>query len=148
MTSLVAKKRFQLLGLAMATLVAVALVWLLLIRPLQQKITARAAEIPQLKENIQTARQNAQLDEKMKADLEKAQLRLETQEEKIAQGDLYRWMINRLLGFQEHHPVEFDVIEPPQIGELNPQLKLPYKTAHFGVTGAANYHKFGLFISD
>lgn len=66
----------------------------------------------------------------------------------MAQGDLYRWVINYLRDMEKRRNVSIVEFGPPQLVELNVPPRVPYKAASYSIAGTAYYNDFGSFVAD
>jgi Tfp pilus assembly protein PilO len=148
MNNLLSEKRYRLIALAAITAIVVGLIWYYWIYPRKSFLNTNAAEIRETQKKTLVAHNQAQLADSIKANLESAQEKLSTAEEKLPHGDVYNWMIGALDKFKAAHDITFSAFDPPQASELNPGSKLPYKGAAFTVSGTATYHAFGKFLAD
>ncbi len=142
------EKRNVLLGLAAGTVAVCAAIWYFLIRAEYQAIDAARETRAQVVAKIGVARKNAQLAEQMEMELAQNMERLEALEEGMAEGDVYLWIINRLLQYREPFGIEFLEFDPPQVGEVDVLPKVPYKAARFAVSGTGTYFGFGEFLAE
>lgn len=149
MSKLPKEKRDKILLTAIITLAASAAIWLLLISPQRQTLTAVRAEIQ--KSDEQLARGNATLKTQAAVDEQFGQATRSLQERETAMAapnDMYSWLIQTLNTFRANYRVEI-----PQFGrELPAEVgifpKFPYRAALFSVRGTAHYHDFGKFLAD
>jgi hypothetical protein len=80
--------------------------------------------------------------------LERADEQVRAYEGRMAQGDLYRWVVNMMREVQGETPVVFYEFEPPVVNDLNVPPRVPYKAATYTVTGIGAYQDFGKFLAD
>ncbi len=79
---------------------------------------------------------------------EKSRLIVE-QEEAMATGDVYSWVVNLLRRFKLSYKVEIPQIgQPTAPGDVNLIPNYPYKQVSLRVGGIAFYQDFGKFIAD
>ena len=148
MNELFREKKNALLGLAGGTIAVCFLIWYSLIRPEQATITRKRELTQQVQSKIEVARKNAQLVDEMEAELEQNQEKLANFEDRMAEGDVYLWIVNKLLKYTEPYGIAFHEIDAPQEGELDVFPKVPYQAARFGVGGTATYFGFGEFLAE
>lgn len=144
---LTAKKRNQLLALALGTVLLLGGLYWVLIRREHQHLDQTRGQIADLKEHIDKAAHRLELADRLKEELGAARKKLDEIEDTMAQGDVYRWFVNTMLNFQGSEGVEITNYDPPQTGEVESAAKLAYKAAVFGVRGTARYHEFGAFLA-
>jgi hypothetical protein len=143
------EKRNRLILVALATLIAVAGLYFLLIQRqneglarLAQKKAAVEAKRQQVLDAIKRASQ-------IETDLASAKKALSAAEADIAWGDLYSWVINALRDFKSKHKVNIPQFSP--IGpttEVNLLPNFPYKQATLSLAGTAHFHDLGRFLAD
>lgn len=144
---LIFERRSQLLLLIICSAGVTILVWLTLIQPQQERLKALTVELSKTQESVKATRLLVRSSDEYKASLQAAAQKLQTVEQRMAQGDVYRWTINTMLGYQEPFAVDFAEFLQPQIAELNIPPKVPYKGATTSVAGTATYHDFGRFLA-
>jgi len=141
-----ASKRNQLILLAFATAAAIALTYFFLILPLQGKLKHKQLELATAEERLRWNRRTLEMSESLKEDLSEASAKLQTLEEGVARGDVYRWTLNSLLGFSDQFHLDFNNIDQPVIGDPVYPPKLPYKSGVFTVSGTGTYFDFCDFL--
>jgi len=142
-------KRNQLIGVIIATLGLICLVYVVLIRPQDQKnnelgmsIKSETDRLGLYEKAIQqlTATSNA---------LAAVSLQLAHSEGDVASGDLYAWTVDTMRRFKTNYRVEIPSIgEPSQPGNCDLLGGFPYKQIRFTLSGTAYYHDLGKFIAD
>jgi len=74
---------------------------------------------------------------------------LAEQEDAMASGDHYSWVVNSLGRFKLPYKVEIpQILQPTPPGDVNLLPRFPYKQVTVRVGGTAYYHDFGRFIAD
>jgi len=74
---------------------------------------------------------------------------LAEQEQDLASGDLYSWVITTLRQFKADYKIEMPQFSPiSQPSEVNLLPHFPYKQAILTVAGTAHFHDLGRFIAD
>lgn len=149
MKKLPSNKRNQLIGVSVTTVGLICLVYFLLISP---QIEAKNALI------VQTGKENARLKQYREAgkqidsstsELADATQQLEQQEEDVASGDLYAWMVENIRRFKVgYRKVEIGTMGQPLQGDCELIANFPYKQARVTLDGSAYYHDLGKFVSD
>src|SRR5436190_11451183 len=97
---LTAKKRNQLVALALGTVLLLGSLYWALIRREHQHLDQMRVQIVDLKEQIDKAAHRLELADRLKEELDAAVGKLNEIEETMAQGDIYRWFVNTMLNFQ------------------------------------------------
>lgn len=142
-------KRIQIIGLILATLVALGGLGYGLIKRQYNNLEelARKKGADDVKLSVmETAVKNA---DQIEAALAEVSQTLAEKEATMATGDLYSWSINTMKKFKTTYKVEipqFGPITPPTEVSLLPRF--PYKQAALNVGGKAYYHDLGRFITD
>lgn len=129
------EKRNALLGLAAGTALVCAGIWYGLIRWENAQIGRKLDTTQQVQGKIEVARRNAQLADDMERELEEDEEKLLSFEQRMANGDVYLWIINRLQRYRRPFGIDFLEFDPPQVSELDIFPKVPYKAARFAVGG-------------
>lgn len=141
-------KRNQLIGVILATVGLICLVFFLLIQPqkannvnLGRKIAEETRKLKSYKDAIK------QMDATTAALTELAQ-QLNRSEEDVASGDLYAWTYDTIRRFKAAYHV--DIPNPGQPNQSDCDLigNFPYKQIRFSLVGTAYYHDLGKFIAD
>ena len=142
-------KRNQLIGVIIATVGLICIVYFMLIGPQNEKnkqVTAEAGKEMQKLQQYQTAIK--QMDTTT-AQLADATQQLAQAEEDLASGDLYAWTVETIRRFKtNYHRVDIATIGQPTQGDCELISGFPYKQIRFSLTGSAFYHDMGKFISD
>ena len=85
---------------------------------------------------------------KIETELADKQTQLKTNEEDMAEGDAYAWMLNTLRQFKLGYQVDISQFS----GTSNPDVGLyphfPYKQVAISFSGTAYYHDLGKFVAD
>lgn len=144
---LILERRNQLILLILCSAGIMVLAWRTLVQPQQDRLHVLTVELAKTQESVQATRLLVGSSDEYKASLQAAAQKLQAVEQRMAQGDVYRWTINTMLGFQEPFGVDFAEFPQPQIAELNIPPKVPYKAATTSVAGTATYHDFGRFLA-
>lgn len=149
MKRLPANKRNQLIGVIIATVALICVVYFLLIMPQNEKNSDLAVNI---------AKETSRLDQYGKAIKQMAATttalsdlnqQLSRAESDVAGGDLYAWTVDTIRRFKTTYRVDI-----PNVGQPSAQSDceilgdFPYKQIRFSLTGTAYYHDLGKFVSD
>ena len=140
-------KRDKIIIVAVGTVVVLAALFFVLIRPLQAKSAEIARLVTDSRASVEKGRRTLADTNKVATALEAVVSRLNAAEGAMAAGDLYIWMIQTMNQFKTAHKVEIPQISreiPCEVGVL-PQF--PYKAAMFVVQGTAYFHDLGKFIA-
>lgn len=149
MSNLEPEKRKRLVALVCGTLVLLVAMYLGVIRWQETVLLKRAQTMVELEQQIELAKRGSLQMEEYRRVLEADLKLLGGIEDRMAQGDLYRWIIKTMNAYTERHPrVDVSHFSPPEAGEAVQVPKLPYETAVFSVSGTAHYHDFGAFLRD
>lgn len=148
MTDLFKGRRNAVLALVGGTLLVCVAIWHYLIQYEYRKIGEVADATLQVQGKIEVARRNAQLVDEMERELEEQEEKLQGFEQRMAHGDVYLWIINRLQRYRRPYGIDFSEFDPPQVGDLDIFPKVPYKAARFAVGGTATYFGFGEFLAE
>lgn len=142
-------KRDHLILVVLATLIAVAGLYLGLIRRQNENLARLAQQKATAAQKLKTVLGAIHQADGIEAELENARNMLAHNENDVASGDLYAWVINSLRQFKAPYKVEI-----PQFGQLGPVgdvsllSNFPYKQATLTVAGTAHFHDLGRFIAD
>lgn len=147
MSSLDPTKRKQLIGLAIGVVCFVALTWYLLIRQQYDKLQVQQKKIAEVQGEIDKAKHKNRMLDQFEGEFKASQGELQRLEDRMASGDVYRWMLHVFEELQTSNRVSALNIDPPREGvsEIPPQVA--YRTATFSVSGIAYYHDFGVFLA-
>jgi hypothetical protein len=147
MSKLPKEKRDKIILVGMATVVASAAIWLLLIKT--QFNTLRTTREQAVTAHGQLQRGQATLLTKAKTseDFDAASKQLREKETAMAApNDMYSWLIQTLNNFRSNHRgVEIPQFGPPQPSEVGVFAKFPFHAAVFNVRGTAYYHDAAVF---
>ena len=149
MKKITKEKRDQLILVCM--LIAGVLVGLYfgLIRFQQQGLDELADQRSAVEGKLAQVQQAIKSAQQIETELAASQKLLVAEENNMATGDKYSWMINFVTKFKSRYHVDipqFDRTTDPADVKLLP--KFPYKQVGMGVSGGGFYHDIGKFISD
>jgi len=148
MNRLPADKQKKIALVAGATVGVVVLLWFVMISPLRAQQVKLRALMADSKSQVEKGQRSAALALQASNDLATASQRLNQEEDRMASGDLYAWMIQTMNQFKAPYAVEIPSIGKEISCEVGMFPKFPYKTVMFIVRGAAYYHDFGKFLAD
>ncbi|HVV00509.1 MAG TPA: hypothetical protein VHH88_04050 [Verrucomicrobiae bacterium] len=120
-----------------------------LIRFQKQHLQALAAKRVAVNQKLKQMQESVKRADKVEAELAGLKQKLALQEEDMASGDLYAWMINTLRTFKLGYKVEIPQFSPTAAqGDMNLMPGFPYKQASVVVAGTAHFHDLGKFLAD
>ena len=140
-------KRNRYLLLALITTGVLLALYSFQVHPLRTNLNAARAQIAQNLVKLQNSRRTVAFAHQTTNEFQLALDKQQLVEQSMAQGDLYRWVINTFLGLQSQHQVEFTEFSQPVITDWEIPPKIAYKSVAFTVSGTASYHEFGLFLA-
>jgi hypothetical protein len=141
-------KRARIVLVVLGTLVAGAVVWVTLIRPLQDKAAQVARKIEDSRSKVELGHKNLSSSNQVAAALAAASDQLGKAEATMASGDLYAWMIQTMNRFKTPYGVDIPQISREIPSEVGVFPNFPYRAAVFVVRGTGYYHDFGKFLAD
>ncbi|MGA2248069.1 MAG: hypothetical protein ABSH48_24050 [Verrucomicrobiota bacterium] len=142
-------KRNQLIGVVVATVGLICVVYFLLISPqnsknrkLAQLINQESARSQQYKDIIRKKQETGDALAALTEQLQQA-------EQDVAYGDLYAWTYDTMRRFKAAYP-KLDIPTPgqPTAGDCDLIAGFPYKQIRFSLTGTSFYHDLGKFVAD
>lgn len=144
------EKKQHLVAVGFGTVVVLAVIFFVLIRPAQTSRAKLQASI------VEAEKKKAEADKLVKsADLEEEKLtRREEQlamvEATVVTGDPNLWIRRTYEKFRTQAPykVEIPNFPPPALGDMTMIPDFPYKAATYRVGGTAYYHDFGKFLAE
>jgi hypothetical protein len=140
-------KRHRFIFLALGTGGMLAFLFFLQVHPLRTHLNTMRERIAQNQVALRNSRRTLAIAQQTTNEFNLAQDKQKAAEQSMAQGDLYRWVINTFLGLQSQHKIEFTEFSPPTVTEWEIPPKIAYKSVVFIVSGTATYHEFGLFLA-
>ena len=140
-------RRVPFAALVLGTIVVLAGLWFVLVRPQQATLKKKFSLIRDAKEKAQIGGHNVELIEKYKSALQIGQRNLNQLESKMPMGDVYRWIIRMFSEADKSSNVEISNFDPPQVSEANPLSRTQYRVASFSIAGLASYHDFGTYLA-
>ena len=148
MNTLSADKKQKLILVAVLTGVAIALIWFLLIGTLQDHIALKLSKARETADKVADAQkklaQTAVIEEKLAAITRKLAT---TEDDGMASGDLYFWIINTINRFKLAYRVDIPVFSQPEEIKATLLPDFPYKSVRYNVRGSAYYHDLGRFLA-
>jgi len=143
------EKRNQLILVAIATLIAIAGLYVGLIGRQNKSLARMAQEKAAAAKKVQVVRDTLRRADQIEAELDEAKTALAEAESDIASGDLYAWVINWLRQYKANYKVELPQFS--QLGspvDVNILSRFPYKQTTLTVAGTAHFHDLGRFLAD
>jgi hypothetical protein len=144
------EKRDQLILVVLIGLIGIAGLWFGLISFQRQHLItlAKRKDDAQVKlAQMQKAIKNV---DEVQYELQEKSKLLAEQEENMASGDLYGWIVDRIKAFQKPYKVDLPQLSQPPLAVKDMDLlpKFPYKQISLKVGGSAYYHELGKFLAD
>jgi len=143
------EKRNKLILVAVATLLAVAGLYFLLIKHQNENLVRLANRKVEVQASQRRVLETIRRADAIEADLASAQKALAEAEADIASGDLYSWVINTFRQFKAAYKVNIPQFSPlGAVTEVNLLPIVPYKQASLSLVGTAHFHDFGRFLAE
>ncbi|HUA66718.1 MAG TPA: hypothetical protein VME24_12780 [Alphaproteobacteria bacterium] len=142
------QKRNQLLVTAVAVLLAVAGLGFGLIRPQYTKLSGIRKETTATQKTWQDDERLIQLSVSNKVVLAALSTQLASNENDLATGDTYAWILDTVRHFKAGYKVELPVIGQPTVEAMDLLPGFPYQQLRFSISGTGYYHDIGKFIAD
>ena len=143
------EKRNQLVAVVAGTLVIVAGLYLLLIKPQNQKLDRLAQKKLEVQASQRRVLDAVRRASEIEADLTSARKALSDAEADVASGDLYSWVINTFRRFKSAYKVNIPQFSPISgTSDVSLLSNCPYKQASLSLSGTAHFHDFGRFLAD
>jgi Tfp pilus assembly protein PilO len=148
MNNLSTEQRNQIVLIAIGTLAVGALLWFSLIGALRTQLADQANKTAIAQSGLNLIRAGIAKEQQFRQEAESGKRELGDLEKKMADGDLYRWVINFLRDIESRHDVAIADFGPPQIVEFGVPPRVAYKAASYSISGTAYYADFGSFVAD
>ena len=142
------ERRRKFTALVLGTLVVLVVLWQGGIVTLQGWLRQKRTEVDSIQTRLKLAEAARSLRPQYEAEMEAGFRRIRAMEGKMAQGDLFRWVINHTLDLQDLHRVTLTSWQPQRVAELDVPPAVPYKAATYSINGNAHYHSLGTFLAD
>jgi len=146
--NLSSEKRNQLVLAGLVTAAIIAGIYFGLINAQLKGLKKIAEDKAVATEKLDQIRHANDNKDQIKADLGKAQEALGKQEEDIASGDAYSWMVNFIRKFKAAYNVDIPQFSKVAIADVNLLPKFPYRQVTITISGTAYYEDLGRFVSD
>lgn len=141
----------QHLGLVLVgTVVALAVIFFLVIRPANAGITKLKGDLEAAEKKYNDAAKLVRSAEVEEAKLAARETQLSAIESSMVSGDQNLWIRLTYEKFRTQAPykVEIPNFPPPAVGNMDMIPEFPYKAATYRVSGTGFYHDLGKFLSD
>ncbi|HXT42097.1 MAG TPA: hypothetical protein VN887_18965 [Candidatus Angelobacter sp.] len=148
MNKLSTEQRNQIILTAIGTLAVAALLWFSLIGALQAQLADQSDKIANARSQLNLVKAGIAKEQQFRQEAESGRRELGDLEKNMADGDLYRWVINFLRDVEGRHDIAITDFGPPQIAEFNVPPRVAYKAASYSISGTAYYADFGSFVAD
>ena len=143
------EKRNHLILVVLATMIAVAGLYVGLIRRQNENLARLAQQKEAAGRKLKLVIGTIHQSDPIKAELDDVRNRLTQSETDVASGDLYAWVINSLRQFKAAYKVEIPQFSPlGAVSDVNLLPGFPYKQATLTVAGTAHFHDLGRFVAD
>jgi len=142
------EQRNQIILLAMGTVGVAALIWFGIISALQARLGAQADKMLVAQGNLNLIKAGIAKEAQFNEEIEVSKQEFLGFEAKMAQGDLYRWVINFLRDMEKRRNISIVEFGPPQIVDLNVPPRVPYKAGSYSISGTAYFNDLGSFVAD
>ena len=141
-------KQNQLLGVIVATIGLICLVYFLLINPQNEKNRDLANKIGHESTRLDSIKSTIKQMEATTSALADLTQQLNHTEQDIASGDLSAWTYDTVRRFKTGYHVEIPTIGQPVQSDVELIANFPYKQIRFSLSGTAYFHDLGKFVSD
>lgn len=147
MKQLSTEKKKHLLLVALATGGALAAIWFGIVKWQKGNIRRLVSEGTDAKTKVEQMTREIKNAPKVQERLTEVAAKLKQQEELMASGDLYAWIINAVRDFKASYDVEIPQFSTIVVEDTQLIPSFPYKQARMTVGGLAYYHDIGQFIA-
>jgi len=141
-------KRNLLFMVILGTVGLIAVVYLILIQPQNDKINELARKIGTETGRLQQMKTEITQMSAITSTLADAEQQLNHAEEDVVSGDVYAWTYDTLRRFKSSYRVDIPNLSQPAAGDVDLIAGFPYKQVKFSVNGTAFYHDLGKFVAD
>jgi len=145
------QKRDQLILVSLIALIAICGLWFGLISFQQGHLIDLAKRKEDAQNKLTQMDKSIKNVDQVQNELEEKSKQLAEQEENMASGDLYGWIVDRIKAFQKSYSkVDLPQLSQPPLTVKDMDLlpKFPYKQISLKVGGSAYYHDLGKFLAD
>lgn len=148
MNNLSKEKKQQLAFVAMITLVIVAGIWFGLINSQKLSLADAQKRTAAARDKVAAAEKLIKRTDELQDELAKVQGQLSLREDTMASGDLYQWILSRIITVTTGRPLNNFNADPPKLVDAMLLPKFPYRAASYPVRISGYYHDLGRFIAD
>jgi Tfp pilus assembly protein PilO len=148
MKRLPAAKRNQLIGVILATVACVALVYWFLINAENREIAKLVTESNKQRAELKAMKELITKTDATANTLAEISRQLNRAEEDIATGDIYAWTYDTIRRFKANYRVEIPSIGQPILGDVDLIQGFPYRQVKMSLNGTGYYHDLGKFVAD
>lgn len=148
MNKLSKDKRDKLICIALATAGICAGIYFLLISSQIQTRMKVEKQIDESRQKVDRANTAISSAESTMTNLKLLSSKLRAEEENMASGDLYSWIIQTMNRFKVSYNVDIPQFSRETMVDAGTFPNFPYKAASFKLHGTAYYHDLGKFIAD
>jgi hypothetical protein len=143
-------QRDQLIGIAVGTVVLVAVLWYFGVTAKQGELSKTKDNTAQTQDKLKRAESTMRQGEEIAAKLQARQELLDKREAILAPDrDAYDWIISTMKPFIDSHKgVGSFHFSQPEVSDVGIIPGFPYKWATFHLDGTGYYHDFGRFFAD
>lgn len=148
--SLSPEKKQHLIAVAMGTVMALALVFILLIAPAQESLKKLGAQTAEAEKKYTDADRLVKRTQVVHEEYERLNEHLATIEGTMVAGDLVQWIRSTEIKFRSQAPYKVEIPNFPfrGQGEMSMIPEFPYKAANYAFSGSAFYHDLGRYLAD
>jgi Tfp pilus assembly protein PilO len=143
-------QRDQMIGIAVGTVVLLALLWFFGVMAKQDELSRTENNAAHMRDTLKAAESKIRQGEDIAGQLQARTQLLEKREGMLASNiDPYSWIISTINPFiQSRKGVNFYQYSQPVISDTGIVSDFPYKWATFNLAGSGYYHDFGKFFAD
>jgi hypothetical protein len=142
------ERRRKFAALVAVTLVVLIALWQGGVSTLRGWLHQKRTAIDSVQARLRLAESAHALAPQYQAEADANLRRIRALEDRMAQGDLYRWVIKHVLELQDQFAVTVTTFQAPKVTDLDVPPSVPYKLAAYSFNGTARYHDLGLFLAE
>jgi len=149
MNKLSKEKLQQLIGVAVAAVAVIGVLYGFIIRKQFAAMKATQEKITEVEGKIEKGQRWVARKKEVDQDLEQTTKKLQEIESGMATGDQYLWFDSLVKNFQvTHGKVRVPRISRPEGVQVGVLPEFPYQAVKYTVQGSAYYHDLGKFVAD
>jgi Tfp pilus assembly protein PilO len=141
-------KRNQLIMVVAATVAALAVVFLLLIKPQKEENEKLGLKIRTEQEKLKAIEAAIKDTDLIATHLTDISLQLSHAEDDVASGDVYAWTYDTIRRFKSTYHLDIPTIGQPTVSDMDMLSAFPYRQVKVTISGTGYYHDLGQFVSD